>query len=63
MSRFDFTGPFPRWEDDDEIIYERNLHAGPPSYDSLVDRFMFIDGLDRDEAEAKAAQILEDDAA
>ena len=58
---FDFTGPFPRWEDADENTYERELHG--PSFDEVVDKLMFIHGLDRDEAEWKALLILEDDAA
>lgn len=61
--RFDFTGPFPRWEDADERLYEQARAFHAPSFGELVDRFMYIEGLDRDEAEAKAAAILEDDAA
>lgn len=35
----------------------------PPTFDGLIDKLMHIHGLDRDEAEARALQILEDDAA
>jgi hypothetical protein len=61
MSHFDFTGDYPRWEDSNERLYENN--RATHDYNALVDKFMYVDGLDRDEAEAKAAQIVEDDAA
>lgn len=58
---FDFTGPFPRWEDADENEYEKQWSAR--AFDAIVDRLMFLNGFDRDEAEARALRILEDDAA
>ena len=33
----------------------------PPSYDELVDRLMFIEGLDGDEAEAVATARMEEE--
>ena len=61
MSAFDWSGNFPKWEDADETRYE-NRHQ-PEGFDAMVDRFMYCDGLDRQEAEAKAYGILEDDGA
>jgi hypothetical protein len=37
--------------------------AGREGFDGIVDRLMFEHGLDREEAEARAEQILKDDAA
>ena len=58
MSGFDFTGDYPS-PVEDQIVDEQK----PEGYDALVDRLMFVMGLDRDEAEIRAMQILEDDAA
>jgi hypothetical protein len=58
---FDFTGPFPRWEDSDERVYE--ARRAEHDFNEIVDRLMFMHGLDRDEAEWRALTILEDDAA
>lgn len=58
---FNFAGDYPRWEDADENLYEQSLRG--PSFDELVDKLMYLGGLDRDEAEQRATRILEDDAA
>lgn len=58
MSDFDFTGEYPTPVD--HIVVDEQK---PEGFDALVDRLMFVMGLDRDEAENRAVQILEDDAA
>jgi len=56
VSRFDFTKEtFPVWLDDEV------LHT--PGFDELVDRLMNMEGWDREDAEARAEEILRDDAA
>jgi len=47
----------------DECLVEQQHPAGREGFDGIVDRLMFEHGLDRDEAEARAERILEDDAA
>lgn len=58
----DFPEPLPSWEDANERLYGERVSAGP-SFDEIVDRLMYMGGLDRDEAELRACHILEDDAA
>jgi hypothetical protein len=47
----------------EECALEQQHPAGREGFDGIVDRLMFEHGLDRDEAEARAERILEDDAA
>ncbi len=47
----------------DECLVEQQHPAGREGFDGIVDRLMFEHGLDRDEAEVRAEQILQDDAA
>lgn len=59
-----WTDDMPAWEEADERLYEQaRATFRTPAYNELVDRLMYLQGFDRDEAEAKAAQIMEDDAA
>lgn len=66
MSNFDFSGDFPRWEDSDERLYEQRWsdHTKPlEGFNAIVDRLVATRGLDRDEAERIATEIVMDDAA
>ena len=46
-----------------ECTCDEDFPAGREGFDGLVDRLMYEKGLDRDEAEARAIAILEEDTA
>ena len=55
----------PEWEQARRRVKQRiaELERAAEGFDAMVDRFMYCDGLDRQEAEAKALNILQDDGA
>ena len=61
MSRFDFRHEtFPVWVENDSVDPDT---IRDPGFTELVDSLMNLMGWDRDQAEARAVEILEDDAA